>query len=105
LRGSYLVVIVIVAIGTYLMRFLPMRFKGTVGNIVKSSNFLKHSSTAIVSALFLTSLVSFPTKLGEILTSLLALALVFLSYRKWRNLGISIMVGIVSHFSFNILLR
>ena len=92
---EHYVAIISVALGTYLTRFLPIHFK------VKGSRgideFLAHSSTALISALFITSLVSFPVKWNDLSINAIALAFVFVSYKKWRNLGISVLIGVGVH--------
>ncbi len=96
--------IVLVAIGTYLARFLPMRFNEKF----KSKwldEFLTYSSVALISALFVTSLVSFPVKPIDLSVSIAALIFVFISYKKWRNLGLSVLVGIVVHLIFSLSMR
>ncbi len=86
--------IVSVALGTYLARFLPLRFKLRIENL---DELLSYSSAALISALFVTSLVSFPVEFEKLLVSLLALMAVYASYVRWRNLGLSVLVGVVVH--------
>jgi len=86
--------IVLVALGTYLARFLPLRFKLRIKNL---DELLSYSSAALISALFVTSLVSFPVEFEKLLISLLALMAVTVSYVRWKNLGLSVLVGVVVH--------
>ena len=89
-----MIAIILVAIGTYLTRFLPMYFNVRRLNI---DEFLTHSSMALISALFITSFVTFPVKLENLSVSSIALAFVFVSYKKWKNLGVSILIGVFVH--------
>lgn len=57
-----------------------------------------------MSALFVTSFISFPVKVDELKVGLLALLFVFISYRKWRSLGLSILIGISVHFILSMVL-
>ena len=95
---EHYIAIILVAVGTYLTRFLPIHFNGKF----KGDDFLAYSSTALISALFVTTLVSFPIRLGNLGMEILALALVVMSYGKWRNLGISVLVGVVVHLSLSL---
>jgi branched-subunit amino acid transport protein len=88
------IAIVLVALGTYLARFLPLRFKLRVEGL---EEILSYSSTALISALFVTSLVSFPIKLGELYVSFVALLAVALTYKRWKNLGFSVLIGVIVH--------
>ncbi len=89
--------IILVAIGTYLARFLPIYFNERFKKLNCVDEFLTYSSTALISALFVTSLLSFPVKLKNISISIVALAFVFVSYKKWKNLGFSVLIGVIVH--------
>jgi branched-subunit amino acid transport protein len=91
-----LAIILIVAIGTYLTRLLPLLFKQKL-KFDEWGEILSYSSTALISALFVTSFVSFPIDPKELSVGLLALAVVFVIYLKWKNLGLAILLGIASH--------
>ena len=83
-------VIVVVALGTYLARYVPLRFGIKLG----MEEHLEHASAGIISALFITSLLSSK----PLSVSLLAGIVVLLTYLRWRNLGLSIILGVLMHF-------
>jgi len=89
--------IILVAIGTYLARFLPIYFNERFKRLKGIDEFLTYSSTALISALFVTSLLSFPVELKNTSISIVALAFVFVSYKKWKNLGFSVLIGVIVH--------
>ncbi|MBO8179072.1 MAG: AzlD domain-containing protein [Archaeoglobus sp.] len=88
------VAIVAVAIGTYLSRFLPLKFKFSTSKRMK--NFLSLSSTSAISALFVTSI--FTTNAGEMGLRVLALIPLILTFNRWKNFGISIIAAIISYY-------
>ncbi len=94
---EHYVAIILVAIGTYLARFLPIYFNERFKRLKGIDEFLTYSSTALISALFITSLVSFPVELKNTSISIVALAFVFVSYKKWKNLGFSVLIGVMAH--------
>ncbi|HIQ39154.1 MAG TPA: AzlD domain-containing protein [Methanothermococcus okinawensis] len=100
---EHYIAIVLVAIGTYLTRFLPLYFNERFKRLKDMDEFLSYSSTAIISALFITSLVSFPVDLKYISVSIVALTFVFLSYKKWKNLGISVLIGVIVHLLLSLI--
>ena len=79
-----------VALGTYLARYIPLRFGLKLG----IEEYLEYASAGIVSALFVTSLASSK----PLSVSLLALIVVLLTYLRCRNLGLSIIAGVIAHF-------
>lgn len=81
-----------------------MYFKGILNKISRLDEFLMHSSAALMSALFVTSFISFPLKVDVLGIGLLTLLFVFISYRKWKSLGLSILVGILAHLLFSMVL-
>lgn len=81
-----------------------MYFKGILNKISRLDEFLMHSSAALMSALFVTSFISFPLKVDVLGIGLLTLLFVFISYRKWKSLGLSILVGILVHLLFSMVL-
>ncbi|WP_202320601.1 AzlD domain-containing protein [Archaeoglobus neptunius] len=87
--------VILVAVGTYLTRFLPMIFGERLRGFDR--DLIVHSSTAILSALFVTSFVSFPIEAKKEVTGIVALAFVFATYRKWENLGVSVLTGVMAH--------
>ncbi len=87
------IAIFIVALGTYLMRFLPMKFN--FGDSESSKEFFTLSSTSIISALFVTSTFTFEPH--ELSVRLLALILTALAYYKSRNFGISIIAAVLAY--------
>ncbi len=102
---KYYLAILVVSIGTYLMRLLPIIFNKRFKKLKGVNEFFAYSSSAIISALFVTSLVSFPIKLESLSISIIALIFVFLSYKKWENFGISILIGVIVHLILNVILR
>lgn len=87
-----------VAIATYLTRFLPLHFSKKIEKTREQEEILTYSATALLSALFITSLVSFPLQIQNLGIGLMALAFVFFSYRLWENLGVSVIIGVAVHF-------
>ncbi len=80
--------IVAVAVGTYLTRFLPLKFRFATSERMK--NFLDLSSTSVISALFVTS--TFTTNAGEMGLRVLALIPLILTFNRWKNFGVSILL-------------
>ena len=99
------VIIILVALGTYLTRFLPIKFGKKFRELKDIDEFLRHSSTALISALFITTLISFPIESKEMIKGILALLCVFVVYRIWKNLGISVLVGVISHFLLSLMVK
>ena len=94
--------IVLVALGTYLARFLPLRFKFKIKNL---DEYLSYSSAALISALFVTSLISIPVDFEKLFVSVIAVIAVFVSYVRWRNLGLSVLVGVIAHFIISMIIQ
>ncbi len=90
------VVISIVAFGTYLTRFLPMRYK-EIFRKLENSKFLEYSSTSIISALFVGSFMSTVNGVQDIAPALLALSTAYLTWRAFKNLGLSVIAGVLAH--------
>ena len=93
--------IVLVAVGTYIIRYIPIHLHNKIKDIkkVKEINeILMYSSTSIISALFTTSFIKFPIVLGDVLINTISLIVVIFIYKKWNNLGISILIGIIIHY-------
>jgi len=101
-RYTVVEVILLVAAGTYLSRFLPLRCKG-FKRLKGVNEYLEYSSTALISALFVTSLVSFPFEPKNTGISIVALAFVITSYRKWENLGLSVLIGVAAHLALSLI--
>ncbi|MCS7233375.1 MAG: AzlD domain-containing protein [Synergistetes bacterium] len=97
-------VIAIIAILTYSARLLPLYFKGVLNKLPHLEEFLRHSSMALMSALFVTSLVSFPVNVRELGLNISALIFVFISYKKWKSLGLSVLFGIVIHWLLSVVI-
>ena len=97
------VVILLVAAGTYLSRYLPVRFNEKFRELKGFDEFLTYSSTALISALFVTSFVSFPVDLRNTGIGIVALAFVYASYRKWENLGFSVLTGVAVHLALSLI--
>lgn len=102
---EYYIAIILVAIGTYLTRFLPIRFSEKFRRLKSIDEYLTYSSIALISALLATSLVSLPVNPKNICVSITALVFVFLSYRKWKNLGISVVIGVSSHLLLSLVIK
>ena len=94
-------IIVVVAIGTYLTRLLPLLLKDKL-NLESWSEWLSYSSTALISALFVTSFVSIPINPKDLTIGLISLTVVYASYAKSKNLGISIIFGVLAYYLFSI---
>lgn len=88
------VVIAVVAMATYLTRLLPLLLKEKI-DFERWGNFLSSSSTAVISSLFLTSFLSVQRNLP---VGLVSLGVVTLTFLKWRNLGLSVISGVVAYF-------
>ncbi len=94
-----IIAIALVALGTYLTRVTPLCIKIRSNRDVEV--FLSYSSSAILSALLVTSLVSFPLNVPELSVRLVALVPVAITYWRWNNLGMSVLAGVLSHFMLN----
>ncbi len=90
--------IVVVALGTYLARFLPLRFK--FGRSQKMKSFLSLSSTSVISALFVTA--TFTGDAVELGVRVAALFPLILSFYRWKNFGLSIAVAVLSYYLFKL---
>ncbi len=94
--------IVIVALETYLARFLPLRFKFKIKNF---DEYLFQSSASLISALFVTSLVSIPVNFEKLFVSVIAATVVIVSYVRWKNLGLSVLIGVITHFVISTIIQ
>ncbi|AAB99154.1 conserved hypothetical protein [Methanocaldococcus jannaschii DSM 2661] len=94
--------IIFVAVGTYLIRYIPIHLHSKIKNIdekVKEINeILIYSSTSVISALFITSFIKFPIIFSNVLISTISLIFAIVSYKKWNNLGISILISVVIYY-------
>jgi branched-subunit amino acid transport protein len=93
--------IIFVAVGTYLTRYLPIYLHNKLKlinpkNIKLITEILSYSSTSIISALFVTSFIKFPVVVEDVLISIISLIFVIIAYKKWNNLGISILIGVLA---------
>ncbi|MGC8779097.1 MAG: AzlD domain-containing protein, partial [Candidatus Caldatribacteriaceae bacterium] len=70
---NHYVPILFVAVGTYLMRFLPLKWSGNLEKAVHLNEFLDYSVSALLAALLVTSLVEFPLRSLELAIRALAL--------------------------------
>ncbi|WP_456475309.1 AzlD domain-containing protein [Candidatus Pyrohabitans sp.] len=110
MKGDLLVAVLIVAMGTYLMRALPLglmltrRKELTFGKINRG---LSLAGPALISALFVVSIFPSPQEfvLKEMLMRMLAITAVYLSQRKWSNLGVAVMSGVVVYGLLKILIQ
>ncbi len=98
----HLLVIGMVAVSTYLMRFLPIVFRNRI-KLDKFAEFLSNSSIAIISALFITSFMSSTTGFLDLPVAIFTLCSVFIFYKLWRNLGLSILIGVLIHFLLSLI--
>ena len=87
--------ILIVAVGTYAMRFLPMNLKLKIGE-----ERLENMTTGVISALFVTSFVKPTFGLATALDTI-SLAVAAAVYMITRNMGAAILVATL----FNAALR
>jgi|Deesub1362A_J573_1020465.scaffolds.fasta_scaffold06227_6 branched-subunit amino acid transport protein len=102
-EGSFrLLAILLVAVGTYLTRYVPMKLEIKIENL---DEWLQHSSIALISALLVTNLISTPLNVRDLGTNIFSLLFVFATYRKWENLGISILTGVAAHLILSMILR
>ncbi|WP_456371379.1 AzlD domain-containing protein [Thermodesulfatator atlanticus] len=92
-------VLVFVAIGTYLIRLVPIVFRKNIVKNTKFDLFLSRSSVALLSGLFVTSFVSFPLDCFLLFISLCSLIVVYISFKFFKNLGFSVLVGVLVHFA------
>ena len=95
--------IIFVAVGTYLTRYLPIYLYNKLKvinpkNIKLINEILSYSSTSIISALFVTSFIKFPVVVEDVLISIISLIFVVIAYKKWNNLGISILIGVLAYY-------
>lgn len=92
--------IIAVALGTYIARFLPLKFKFGSSNKMKS--FLSLSSTSVISALFATSV--FTPDAPEFGIRAAALTPLILTFYRWRNFGLSIAVAVLSYYLIRVVM-
>ncbi|BER93493.1 MAG: hypothetical protein PWP42_19 [Candidatus Atribacteria bacterium] len=97
-------VIGVVALGTYLLRLLPVLFLKDREIPFVSGKVLDYVVTALLSALLVITFLELPVIFDRVLISLVALSGVYLSYYKWRNIGFSVLVGVMVHFLLSNLL-
>jgi branched-subunit amino acid transport protein len=95
--------IIFVAVGTYLTRYLPIYLHNKLKlinskNIKLINEILSYSSTSIISALFVTSFIKFPVVVENVLISIISLIFVIIAYKKWSNIGISILIGVLAYY-------
>ncbi|AIY89636.1 AzlD domain-containing protein [Geoglobus acetivorans] len=93
-----LIAIIAVALGTYLARVLPFYLSDRI-NIESAEKYLSGSSVAIISALFVTSFFSTEPDVSKYLTNTIALIFIALVYSRTKNAGVSIMLGVIIHFT------
>ncbi len=97
-------VIGILALGTYLLRLLPILFLKNKGVSFLSGEILDYVATALISALLVTTFLGLSAAAGKLFVGLLTLGVVYLSYSRWKSIGISVVIGIAAHFLFSNLL-
>ena len=101
------IAVLIVAIGTYLMRALPLSLMTakqkeiTFGRI---NRFVSLSGPALISALLVVSALPAPNEftLEEVLRRTLAITAVIIAQRRWSNLGAAVVTGVVIYALFKI---
>lgn len=94
----------IVALGTYLLRLLPILFLKNKKVSFLSGEILDYAATALISALLVTTFLELSVTGGKLFVGLLALWVVYFSYSRWKSIGISVAIGIATHFLFSNLL-
>ncbi|MGQ9623117.1 MAG: AzlD domain-containing protein [Candidatus Caldatribacteriaceae bacterium] len=94
---SRLLLILLVALGTYLMSFLPLKWQKKWKTFAHLGEFLEYSTAALLAALFVTTFWKLPSQPMELCRRILALAPVLFSFLSWQNLGFSILPGILTH--------
>ncbi|AEJ60945.1 branched-chain amino acid transport [Spirochaeta thermophila DSM 6578] len=87
--------ILLVAVGTYLIRLLPFFRKEGTGEGME--RVLKDSAAAVMAALWISSFVSLPLEGWPLVRDGLALLGVLGSYLLWRRMGVSVLVGVGLH--------
>ena len=96
---------IVVALGTYLLRALPLGFalsKRYESNAGKLGNFLALAAPSLIAAFLVVSVVPAEFAPGELIRKLVALCAVFLAYRRWANLGVSVIVGVIAYALLNV---
>ncbi|NSW75800.1 MAG: AzlD domain-containing protein [Candidatus Atribacteria bacterium] len=79
------------------MRFLPLIWKKKTDSAF-FGEFLDHAASALLAALFVTAFVEFPFQAHSLEIKSLALLPVLFSYFRWKNLGLSVVLGVLAHF-------
>jgi len=91
-----LLLILLVALSTYLMRFLPVKWQKKQKTFVHLGEFLEYSTAALLAALFVTTFWKLPSQPVEPCRRILALTPALLSFLLWQNSGLSILLGILT---------
>lgn len=109
MRVEYLTLFLVVGAGVYLTRFLPlllaMRREETNGgeeaeSSIESDGWLRFVGPSIIAALLVTSLLPQPGQEGwtDFTYSVLALVPTVLVAVRFRDLGLTVLVGIVAYW-------
>lgn len=107
MESSILIVVMAVALGTYIFRALPLGYytliKSGKAGAQKFEQFLSLAGPSLIAAFLAVSIVpvSSDISLDFIIRELLALGGVFLAHRKWKNPGLSVLIGV---FVYSILI-
>ncbi|HED14675.1 MAG TPA: AzlD domain-containing protein [Gammaproteobacteria bacterium] len=106
----FLWLVLVVAAGTYLTRYLPFYIARKVAvSKWRSGRFkayLEHVSPAIIAALLVVSLDSAMISTARsLLSTLVGLVITAGSWWRWRNTGLSVFAGIVGYAALLLVLR
>lgn len=117
IRPEILVLCIAVGLTTYLIRFVPFLIAQRFGNQTDSATRGTSESTSlkileligpsIVAALLITSILPQPGEANfglQLTRSLLSLTPALISALLWRNLGLSVVIGVSSYWLISLLL-
>jgi len=108
MRSEVFTAVIIVALGTYLMRMLPLNLmieKQKEITFWRVNQLLGLSGPALISALLVISILppnEFVSK--EVLRRILAIITVIMVQYKWSNLGSTVMTGVVAYALLKIII-
>ncbi len=98
MEWNVMVATMVVALGTYLLRALPLGFalSRRFERVEKFSDFFALAGPSLIAAFLVVSVVpSTETSFDELVRRLLALCAVFLAHRQWTNFGVSVIIGVI----------
>lgn len=96
--------LLVIAVGTYLMRFLPLRYRELFSKL-EGSKFLEYSSTAIIAALFVGAFTSSVETRADFLPGVFSIVAAYVMWRFLKNLGISVLSGVAVHYLVSLLVH